>query len=178
MGIIKEEDKRKEYVMQVAVEMLSAGRTSPKARGIDRLYLAVIEGKEVEKLSKSMISIAEKGGPAFFKRDAENLLQAQAVVIMGTSYEPQELPLCGYCGFKNCENKRKEPDVPCVFNTGDLGIAIGSAVSVAMNKRTDNRIMYSAGYTAVITGMLPADVKIAYAIPLSVSAKNPFFDRK
>lgn len=178
MGIFTEEEKRKEVVMRVAAEMLAAARTAPKARGTDKLYLAVIDGHEVEHLSEEMKRIAQSGGPAFFERDANNLLQADAVVIMGTRYETQGLQLCGYCGFENCEAKHLHPDVPCVFNTGDLGIAVGSAVSIAMDRRIDNRIMYSAGYVAVKTGLIPPEVKLAYAIPLSVSAKNPFFDRK
>jgi uncharacterized ferredoxin-like protein len=82
------------------------------------------------------------------------------------------------CGFKNCEEKNKFPEIPCVFNTGDLGIAIGSAVSVAMDNRVDNRIMYTAGQAVIELGLLGKDVKIVYVIPLSATSKNPFFDRK
>ena len=81
------------------------------------------------------------------------------------------------CGFKNCDEKNKYPSHPCVFNTGDLGIAIGSAVSVAMNHRVDNRIMYTVGQAVIEMGLLGDYVKIVYGIPLSVSSKNPFFDR-
>ena len=66
----------------------------------------------------------------------------------------------------------------CAYNTGDLGIAIGSAVSIAMDHRVDNRIMYSAGKAAVDMKLLGEEVKVAFGVPLSVSAKNPFFDRK
>jgi len=81
------------------------------------------------------------------------------------------------CGFENCAAKTAYPDVPCVFNTGDLGIAIGSAVSVAMDARVDNRIMYTVGQAVRQMGLLGKDVKIIYAIPLSGTSKNPFFDR-
>jgi uncharacterized ferredoxin-like protein len=37
--------------------------------------------------------------------------------------------------------------------------------------------MYSAGKAALSLGLFSAGVKIALAIPLSVSGKNPFFDR-
>lgn len=177
-NMITEEQFRKETVESIARKMLAAARTAPKARGVDRLFLAIFDDYEVKTLSEAMKKTAQNGGPAFFERDADNLLQAQAVIILGTTYESQGLQLCGYCGFENCEKKSKHPDVPCVFNTGDLGIAIGSAVSVAMDHRVDNRILYSAGYQAIKTGLTPPEVKLAYAIPLSVSAKNPFFDRK
>ncbi len=178
MNLIKEESIRKETVLRLAAEMLTAARTAPKARGNDRLFLAVITDKDIENLSLAMKNLIKQGAPDFFERDAGNLLQSQAVLIIGTSYEPQGLQLCGYCGFNSCEEKRNHPDVPCVFNTGDLGIAIGAAVSIAADRRIDNRIMYSAGYAAIKTRLTPPEVKLAYAIPLSVSAKNPFFDRK
>ncbi|MDT8308711.1 MAG: ferredoxin domain-containing protein, partial [Bacteroidales bacterium] len=56
--------------------------------------------------------------------------------------------------------------------------AVGSAISVAMDHRVDNRIMYTAGIAAVEMKMLGEAVKIAYGIPLSATSKNPFFDRK
>ena len=65
----------------------------------------------------------------------------------------------------------------CSFNAGDLGIAVGSAVSRAADLRIDNRIMYSAGKAALELGFLGSEVAIAYGIPLSVSGKSPFFDR-
>ncbi len=68
--------------------------------------------------------------------------------------------------------------IPCVFNTGDLGLAIGSAVSVAMDNRVDNRVMYTAGQAVLEMGFLGEEVKIVYCIPLSVSSKNVFFDRR
>ena len=82
------------------------------------------------------------------------------------------------CGFKNCQEKTAYPDFACIFNTGDLGIAIGSAVSIAADRRIDNRVMYTAGCAALALGLLGMDIKIAYGIPISISGKNPFFDRK
>jgi len=51
-------------------------------------------------------------------------------------------------------------------------------VSVAADLRVDNRVMYSVGKAALNIGILGEDVKIAYGIPLSISGKNPFFDRR
>lgn len=74
--------------------------------------------------------------------------------------------------------KDKHPENPCAFNTGDLGIALGSAVSVAMDNRIDNRVMYTVGQAVLKMNLLGDDIKIVYGIPLSVSSKNVFFDRK
>jgi len=99
------------------------------------------------------------------------------MILIGTKIKTMGLKKCGHCGFKNCEEKEKYPDVPCTFNTGDLGIAIGSAVSLAMDHRIDNRVMYSVGHAVTELGLMGKDVKIAYGIPLSATSKNPFFDR-
>lgn len=64
----------------------------------------------------------------------------------------------------------------CAFDDVDLGIAIGSAVSVAADNRIDNRIMYSAGRAAMELEILGKKVINIQGIPLSVSGKNPFFD--
>jgi len=82
------------------------------------------------------------------------------------------------CGYKDCAEKDKHPDIPCVFNTGDLGIAMGSAVSVAMDNRIDNRILYSAGQAILELELLGEDTRVAYGVPLSALSKNIFFDRK
>ena len=115
---------------------------------------------------------------ASFLRDGENILKADGMFIIGTKIQSLGLRSCNLCGFKNCEEKDQHPTFPCIFNTGDLGIAMGSAVSIAMDARVDNRIMYSVGQAVVEMKLLGDDVKIAFGIPLSVSAKNPFFDRK
>jgi uncharacterized ferredoxin-like protein len=65
----------------------------------------------------------------------------------------------------------------CAISIGDLGIAIGSAVSVAANHRVDNRVMLSVGRAALNLDFFEEKVKIAYGIPLNVSGKNPFYDR-
>jgi uncharacterized ferredoxin-like protein len=43
--------------------------------------------------------------------------------------------------------------------------------------RLDSRVLFSAGWAAKKLGLLP-EVDTIFAIPLSVSSKNPFFDRK
>ena len=177
MPVIKEEKINSEVVFTVAKKMLVAARTSPKGRGIDNLSLLVINGNEIKKLSKKMKELGKKHKMSFFIRDAQNILQSPYLVLMGTKVSAFGLPKCGFCGFENCAEKNKHKNVPCAFNTGDLGIAIGSAVSIATDNRIDNRIMYSAGYAAIAIGLLPKNIKVAYGIPLCAKSKNPFFDR-
>jgi uncharacterized ferredoxin-like protein len=68
-------------------------------------------------------------------------------------------------------------DGVCAFNSIDLGIATASAAEVAGRFHLDNRVMYSIGRACLDLGMFSAKVKQALGIPLSVTGKNPFFDR-
>jgi len=178
MSIHKEESTRTEVLIAIAKQMMLAARTAPKARGVDNLEIAIVESQNIENISQRMKEIGEENKNQTFLRDAENILHATVMVIIGTKIKTIGLKKCGHCGFTNCEEKEKYPDVPCAFNTSDLGIAMGSAVSIAMDNRVDNRIMYSVGQAIMEMGLLGKDVKIVFGIPLSSTAKNPFFDRK
>ncbi len=178
MPLHTEENIRQDTIYEVAKKMMIAARTAPKGRGIDNLIITCIEGDTISSIAERMkMKVKEEGWPQMFVRDADNILKAAYVILIGTKISPLRLKICGMCGYVNCDEKDKHPDHPCAFNTGDLGIAIGSAVSIAMDNRVDNRIMYSVGRVAKEIGLLGKDVKIIYAIPLSVSSKNPFFDR-
>ncbi|TVR37832.1 MAG: ferredoxin [Bacteroidia bacterium] len=179
MAIINENEMRQDTVLHVAKKMVLAARTAPKARGINNIAMSILTGSDIQSLAKTMKEIGEKQDNQIFLRDASNVLNhAQAVVIMGTKIESLGLKTCGLCGFPDCASKNKQPEIPCAFNTGDLGIAMGSAVSVAMDARIDNRIMYTIGFAAQQMGLLGKNYNIVYGIPLSAASKNPFFDRK
>jgi len=179
MAILFEKDLVGDALLDVAKKMVVAALTAPKARGINNIVSAVLTDRDVQELAGAMKKIGEKEDNHIFTRDAVNVLNnADVVVLLGTRIKVLNLKYCGYCGFKDCQQKLEHPSVPCAFNTGDLGIAVGSAVSVAMDHRIDNRIMYSAGIAAVTMQILGDDVPIVYGIPLSAKAKNPFFDRK
>ncbi len=178
MKIFHEQEIRDEALFEVARKMMTAARTAPKAKGIDNLVIALLKEDGIIEVSNKLKEMARRDNlPDFFLRDAVNILSAKAMVVFGTKIIPLGLTPCGMCGFSNCAEKNEHPNHPCVFNTGDLGIAIGSAASVAMDNRVDNRVMYSVGRALLEMGVLGEDVKIIYGMPLSVSGKNPFMDR-
>lgn len=173
--IINEKDSREAQILSVAAQMMTAARTAPKGKGVDNLEIITVHGDGLKKLADEMRRYSEKSGFKFFLRDAGNVEQSDCVVILGTTLEAFGLN-CGFCGFPTCDQKSKFADVPCAFNTNDLGIAVGSAVSIAADNRVDNRIMYSVGRAALDMGML-GECKAAFGIVLSCSGKSPFFDR-
>lgn len=176
--ILKEKEFSEETLLQIAKKMALAARTAPKARGINTIEIMIVAGDTIKQLANKMKDIGDEHEQDFFVRDAGNLEHAPVVILMGTRILSLGLKKCGLCGFKNCDEKNEHPTVPCAFNTGDLGIALGSAVSVASDSRIDNRIMYTIGQAALELGIFGNHIKVIYGIPLSATSKNPFFDRK
>ena len=176
--IVYESDKRKESILDIANKMMIAARTAPKGKGRNTLEMMVVTDSHIEQLSRKLFEMGKATATDFYFRDGENIRQAEAVLLIGTRIQTLGLnEICQLCGFKNCSEKERFPDTPCVFNTGDLNLAIGSAVSLAADMRVDNRIMFSVGKAAQELGLFDSPVKIVYGIPLSASSKNPFFDR-
>jgi len=173
--LINERDTRSERLLQVANEMMTAARTAPKGKGFDIIEVMLATGDTIQQLSDAMLKYSEKTGLKFITRDALNILHAEAIVLIGTKQQLHNLN-CGYCGFESCAEKSKFPEVPCSINSVDVGIALGSACSVAADRRVDSRIMFSVGRVVQELGMMPGCSNI-YGIPISCSSKSPFFDR-
>ncbi len=174
--IYNERELRSEAVCMLAEAVMTAARTAPKAKGRDLVEIVMVTGEDIERLSHTMLELSEESGLKFLLRDAENILHAEAIILIGTG-EPQSVCglNCGYCGFATCEVK--PACVPCVMNSIDVGIAIGSACSKIADMRLDSRVLFSAGWAAKRLDVMQG-VDTIFAIPLSASSKNPFFDRK
>lgn len=177
MAIVVSKEAENYSIRVTATLMCTAARTAPKARGIDNIVTALVDKQEKQKLVETMREIAKDFNNETFARDSMSVEKSQILVLIGTKISPINLKLCGLCGFKNCVECVEKGGM-CIFNPGDLGIAVGSAVAIAADNRVDNRIMYTAGFAAVKLKLLGEEVKIAYGIPLSATGKNIFFDRK
>ncbi len=164
--VITEQDAVKNAVKTAAELMVASAKTAPKARGVDNIVTLVLDSKEeLEKLASKMEELAPEYGD-FFRRDAQNVRNSLAVILIGCSISSLQL------------NKPSkwilDPDT--VNSLVNLGIAIGSAVKTASLLNIDNRVMFTIGVAAQELGLLKAD--IVYGIPLSVTGKNIYFDRK
>jgi len=190
MAIIKGDEAEQAAVLAAAEAMMVSIRTAPKTRGVDDLVSMVLTGPELETLACKMEDKFEsksEGVRGIFKRDADCVRRSTAVVLVGTTTtgtKKPENPLdCGGCGMMSCSEfldgeKADGEDFygpSCIWQTIDLGIAVGSAVKTAANADIDNRIMYSIGAAARNSGIM--DCPVILGIPLAVSGKNIFFDR-
>ena len=172
--ILNERDTRHEQVMRIAQQMMTAARTAPKGKGVDVIEIALVEGDDIRRLSEEMIAIQEENGFKFFLRDADNIQNAECILLIGTREHAHGLN-CGHCGYSNCADRPN--GVPCAIVSVDVGIAIGSACATAADHRVDTRVMFSAGLAAQRLNILEGCRQV-FAIPVSASSKNPFFDRK
>ncbi|MCK4953458.1 ferredoxin [Candidatus Bathyarchaeota archaeon] len=152
--IISSEDAERDAVLSAARLMVTAARTAPKAGGRDSITTAILIGDDKEKLADELEKMGKEKGPKFFIRDAQNVRDADAIVLIGVKIEDESRQ---------------------IMKLIDLGIAIGSAVKTASILNIDNRIMFSAGRAAEKMGIIEGKIQ---GIPLSVKGKNIFFDRK
>ena len=177
--IFSEKQMEENAIMDTASRMCAAARTAPKARGVDNIIILVLTDSEKDALADKMDEINSReyeGTSNIFPRDAKNLRAAQALVLIGVKRTYAGLKFCSFCGFKNCD-KCKEAGGRCAYNMINLGIALGSAVSIAADDRVDNRIMYSIGKTVAEMNYTDDSV-VWHGVPISISGKNTFFDRK
>lgn len=170
------EDAQKDVAIAIADLMMSAAKTAPKGSGADKIIAITLTGKDKDALTDKMRERGKELGHDFFIRDAGNIDDSYCIVLLGAIDVPLALDNCGMCGFPNC-GESKKAGAHCAFNVTDLGIAVGSAVSIAADNRLDNRIMYSAGRVATEMGLFDGNVTIAFGIPLFASSKSIFFDR-
>ena len=190
MSILTANEVEQEAIVTAAKLIMAAVTTAPKTRGVSTIQSVLIQGEDKERLAQAM----ENHGPQkasvgdIFKRDAHNVRSSAAVVLIGvkgTMPKKPENPLnCGACGYPSCsefiqakKGKRGEDFTGplCAFQSIDLGIALGVAVKMAAELNIDNRLMYTIGAGAMEMKVLDADMIIG--LPLSVAAKNIFFDR-
>ena len=166
----------------VAQLMAISATTAPKSKGENFVQTKVLEGKVLKEIADAMVAFGQRTKKKDFDRDAKNVAQSEAVVLIGLK-KANVLDLnCGACGFPDCKTLQKQKKVEvefsgptCAFRLLDMGIALGSAVKTASMLNVDNRIMYRVG--AVAREMKIIDWDFVMGIPLSVTGKSIYFDR-
>lgn len=171
----------KKTVKMVGELMAVAARTAPKAHGKDFIEIKLLTDSEMAALGNDMIQVGKERKSQGFERDGRNVLDSDAVLLIGLLPHKGAGTNCGACGYATCEEFNRKShsgdfEGPvCVIRALDLGIALGSAVKIASELNVDNRVMYRIGVSAKRLGLCKS--KISHGIPLSASGKNIFFDR-
>lgn len=167
-----------EAILETAMQMCNAAQTAPKACGRDSVISGILTGEEIQALTAEMIRI-ERETPnckPIFIRDADLVARSTAVVLIGSLNQCRGLTPCGLCGSGNCACTQRGSG-HCAFDDIDLGIALGSAVSLAADMRVDNRVMYTVGIAAMNLKLLGKSVGTIMGIPLSEAPRNLYFTR-
>jgi uncharacterized ferredoxin-like protein len=171
----------KDAVRTVGGLMELSARTAPKAAGQDFIEAKLLDESERVALGTDMIQVSKERSNSGFERDGQNVLDSDAVLLIGLLPHKGLGLDCGACGFSGCEEFNGASHTgdfegpSCAIRLLDLGIALGSAAKTAMDHNVDNRIMYRIGVSARRLGM--AKSAIVHGIPLSARGKNIFFDR-
>lgn len=171
----------KDTVRMVGELMAVAARTAPKAVGKDFIEVVLLSDSERVALGKDMQLVGKERGIPGFERDGQNVLDSDAVLLVGLLPHKGVGLNCGACGFASCQEFNSKAhsgdfDGPnCAIRLLDLGIALGSAVKVASELNVDNRVMYRVGVSA--RRLRIGGSRIVHGIPLSATGKSIFFDR-
>ncbi len=182
--IIDSRKAEKEALIEAAKLMLVSARTAPKTAGIDDILTLIASGKEKDSIAEKMEEIGEERKSEGFRRDAKNVRDSEAVVLIGVRGNKSVGINCGVCGYENCKKfekatKKRGQDFigpACLFKALDLGIALSSAAKTASMLNVDNRIMYRIGVAAFKLKMLP-EASVIMGLPISAKGKSIYFDR-
>ncbi len=178
----------KDISIHVAGLMAAAARTAPKAGGKDFLEIVVVsEGADLQAIAAKMRGYApDSTNESFWLRDADNIENAHAVVLVGLAKTVAAGYDCGACGYHTCKEflaGRANADKGmgysgphCAMRMMDIGVALSSAAKAASLLSVDCRVQQRVGAAARALGFIKAEV--AMGIPLGVYGKSPFFDRK
>lgn len=184
MPLVEGRAFEKQGVLEAAKMMLVSARTAPKTGGVDDILTGMVDGDELESIAKAMDGIGDERRIDGFHRDAKNVRDSDAVVLIGVRGSKKYALDCGACGYNTCDQFERAHRIEgldfigptCLFKALDLGIALGSAVKTAGVLNVDNRIMYRIGAAAVRLRMLP-EATVIIGIPLSAKGKSIYYDR-
>lgn len=166
----------REGALSAARLMAVSARTAPKTRGVDNIEILILTtARDIRRVAQTMKVISKRESRRGMDRDALCIADSPVIIVIGVKSNPAGLN-CGFCGYGVCAELSRTKGV-CAYNSIDLGIAVSSAVVMASVFRVDNRIMYSVGRACIEAGLFGRGIKQALGVPLSVTGKNPFFDR-
>jgi uncharacterized ferredoxin-like protein len=176
-------------VIETAAQLMAvSARTAPKAGGKDFLEIVVItQDDDLQKIAEAMTAYAPRStNEAFWLRDAANIENSQALLLVGLSKPVTAGYDCGACGFPTCAEfakNRKLTDKEmgysgphCVMRMMDIGVALSSAAKTASLLNVDCRVQQRVGAAARAVGLIKGEVVMG--IPVSVTGKSIYFDRK
>ena len=177
----------KDVSIMVAQLMAASARTAPKAGGKDFLEILVVaDDADMKKIAQAMKDYAPRStNEAYWLREAANIENSQALVLIGLAKLNLAGYDCGDCGFSICKEfeltrRMQEKDMGytgphCIMRMMDIGVALSSAAKTASLHNVDNRVQQRVAAAARALGYIKAEV--AMGIPVNISGKSIYLDR-
>ena len=178
----------KQTIETVINLMAASAMTAPKAGGKDCLEIvALTDSEDLQKVADEMRKYAHNSSKEnYWHRDAVNTENAQGLLLIGLAGPVTAGYDCGGCGYRTCkefEEARELKDFEmgytgphCIMRMMDIGVALASAAKQASLFNVDNRVQQRVGAAARALGYI--DCEVAMGIPVSISGKSIFYDRK
>lgn len=176
-------------VAEMVVKLMAASaRTAPKAGGKDFLEIVVIaKDEDLKRIAEAMKGYAPKStNETYWLRDASNIENSQALLLIGLAKPVTAGYDCGGCGYPTCKEFEKNRQLKakemgysgphCVMRMMDIGVALSSAAKTASIHNVDNRVQQRVGAAARALGLIQAEVVMG--IPVSIGGKSIYFDRQ
>jgi uncharacterized ferredoxin-like protein len=176
-------------VSEMAVKLMAASaRTAPKAGGKDFMEIVVItKDEDLKKIAEAMKEYAPKStNEAYWLRDASNIENSQALLLVGLAKPVTAGYDCGGCGYPSCAEFAKNRQIQaremgytgphCVMRMIDIGVALSSAAKTASILNVDNRVQQRVGAAARAMGLIQGEVVMG--IPVSITGKSIYYDRQ
>jgi uncharacterized ferredoxin-like protein len=81
--IVEGESAEREGILEAAKLMLISARTAPKTAGVDDILTSIVYGKEKDVIADKMDETGDERKIRSFKRDARNVRDSEALVLIG-----------------------------------------------------------------------------------------------
>jgi len=173
-------------VVEMAVKLMAAAaRTAPKAGGRDFLEIVVVTAdEELKRIGAAMREYAPLStNEAFWLRDASNIENSQALLLVGLAKPVTAGYDCGACGAPTCaefEKRRKTEKKEmgytgphCAMRMIDIGAALASAAKAASLLSVDCRVQQRVGAAARALGIIKGEVVLGIPVSVTGSWSDP-----
>ncbi|MBT3309694.1 MAG: hypothetical protein HOL04_02660 [Gammaproteobacteria bacterium] len=178
-----------QQTIETVINLMAASAiTAPKAGGKDCLEIvALTEADDLSRIAEEMRNYAHNSSKEnYWHRDAANAENAQGLLLIGLAGPVTAGYDCGGCGYATCHEFEQKRELKtfemgysgphCIMRMMDIGVALSSAAKAASMLNIDNRVQQRVGAAARALGYIECEV--AMGIPISISGKSIFYDRK
>ena len=111
-----------EGIDTVAQLIAMAAITAPKTSSTNFVQVKLLQGAEVQQLGQAMITFGQKSHKGNFDRDGLNVLNSEAVVLIGIQDAQPATLDCAACGYATCSELSAQTPLEGEFRPAPLAL--------------------------------------------------------